>query len=104
MGPKQKLESELRASTFYVWLCELLDQQLAIPADDVYDAGVAMPGEEHENEHDKHAVKMRKRRTCILIGHGEFMCLVLQRIVTGFGHAVKNIGIPGLCSFQHRNH
>ncbi len=101
---ERKLEElELPDSTIYVWLCELLDQHLSIPANNVYDAGVAMPGKEHENEHDKHAVKMRKGRTCILIGHGDFMSLVLQRIITGFGHAVETAGIPHRTAFVRFN-
>jgi broad specificity phosphatase PhoE/ribosomal protein S18 acetylase RimI-like enzyme len=103
IGAETREESEFRASTFFLWLCEHLDQQLATPADDVYDAGVAMPGEEDEKEHDKHATRLRKRRTCLLIGHGDFMSLVLKRIVTGFGHAVENEGIPHRSAFVHFN-
>ena len=102
-GAETREQAEFRASTFFLWLCEHLDQQLATPADDVYDAGVAMPGEEHEKEHDKHSTKLRKRRTCLLVGHGDFMSLLLKRIVTGFGHVVENDGIPHRSAFVHFN-
>ena len=62
--------------------------------EDVFDAGVAVPGEENENEHDKFVPRQRRRRTALLIGHGDFMSLVLKRIMAGFGHSVENEGIP----------
>jgi hypothetical protein len=101
-GFETRLESETRASKFYVWLCEFLDQQLKLGGtaqedstvcdndndDDVFDAGVSIPGEEHEEEHDKFSTRHRRRRTTILVGHGDFMALVLKRIICGFGHYV----------------
>lgn len=97
-GAETRAESEARAAKFYIWLCEHLDQQLYTTTladnEDVFDAGVALPEEEHECEHDLHSPKTRRRRTTLLIGHGDFMSLVLKRIVAGFGHAVEVEGIP----------
>jgi broad specificity phosphatase PhoE len=104
-GAETRAESEIRASKFYLWLCEHLDQQLqnGDAMDGVFDAGVAVPGEEREDEHDKHAPRQRRRRTALLLGHGDFMSLVLKRIVAGFGHAVENEGIPHRSAFAHFN-
>jgi len=113
-GAETREESEFRAATFFLWLCEHLDQQLATPADDVYDAGVMPTLGEQDTATTEHtedgcttpqevAIKVRKRRTCLLIGHGDFMSLVLKRIVTGFGHAVENEGIPHRSAFVHFN-
>ena len=105
-GPETRAESERRAAKFYVWLCEHLDQQLALPhhcTPGIFDAGVSIPGEEKENEHDKHAPKLRRRHTQLLVGHGDFMSLVLKRIVAGFGHAVESPGIPHRSAFVHCN-
>lgn len=104
-----RAESEIRASKFYTWFCDYLDQQLLLSSsdeqcdDDIFDAGVCVVGEEHEDEHDIHTVRMRRRRTAILIGHGDFMSLLLQRIVAGFGHSVENTGIPHRSAFVHWN-
>ncbi len=98
VGAETRSQSEARAAKFYTWLCEHLDEQLygsdAETNDDVFDAGVALPEEEHECEHDLFTPKTRKRRTTLLIGHGDFMSLVLKRIVAGFGHVVETEGIP----------
>lgn len=93
-GAETRAQSEARAAKFYVWLCEHLDQQLETLGEDIFDAGVALPEEEHECEFDLHSPKTRRRRTTLLIGHGDFMSLVLKRIVAGFGHAVEVEGIP----------
>jgi broad specificity phosphatase PhoE len=107
-GAETRAESEARASKFYLWLCEHLDQQLLEhdPVDgpnDLFDAGVAIPGEEGENEHDKQAPRQRRRRVALLIGHGDFMSLLLKRIVAGFGHYVETTGIPHRSAFTHYN-
>mmetsp|Transcript_8681 Transcript_8681/g.12796 ORF Transcript_8681/g.12796 Transcript_8681/m.12796 type:complete len:521 (+) Transcript_8681:30-1592(+) len=109
-GPETRKESEERAAKFYVWLCEYLDNQLSSTfdsddqeEDDVFDAGVSIPGEEHEREHDKFSPRKRRRRTAILIGHGDFMSLLLKRIIAGFGHMVENEGIPHRTAFVHFN-
>lgn len=102
-GAETRAESEVRAAKFFLWLCEYLDQELLSTEADVFDAGVAVKGEEDENEHDKHAVRQRRRRTHLLVGHGDFMSLVLKRVVAGFGHAVESEGIPHRSAFAHFN-
>ena len=117
-GAETRAASETRAAKFYLWLCEYLDAQLILAQqqqqhgggddpfsseDDLFDAGVAMPGEEHEDEHDKYAPRQRKRRTALLMGHGDFMSLVLKRIVAGFGHYVEATGVPHRSAFTHFN-
>jgi hypothetical protein len=97
--------SEMRATKFFLWLCGYLDAQLLqLQRDqqnddtncniDLFDAGVQVQGEEHENEHDKHSPRIRRRRTALIIGHGDFMSLVVKRIISGFGHYVETDGIP----------
>ena len=106
-GAETRVASEERAAKFYLWLLEYLDEQLRSRGDDVhqdvFDAGVSVPGEEDEDEHDKLAHRKRKRRTCLLIGHGDFMSLVLKRIVSGFGHFVEQKGYPHRSAFVHFN-
>ena len=104
-GEETRPQSEERAAKFYLWLCEYLDNQLEKHEehDDVFDAGVAIPGEEKEDEHNKTESRLRKRRTCILMGHGDFMSLVLKRIVSGYGHFVEQQGTPHRSAFVHVN-
>lgn len=107
-GAETRKESEARAAKFYLWLCEHLDQQLAEHngtdgPDDLFDAGVAIPGEEDENEHDKLSPRKRRRRMAFLIGHGDFMSLLLKRIIAGFGHCVESEGIPHRSAMIHYN-
>lgn len=106
-GPETRPESEERAARFYVWMMEWLDQQLIEAEEqevhDVYDAGVTLPGEEHEQCHNKFERRTRKRRTAIFIGHGDFMSLVLKRIAAGFGHAVEKESVPHRSAFVHHN-
>lgn len=102
-GPETREEAEQRAARFYLWLLEELDQELLSPSHDVFDAGVAVPGEEAENEHDKTAPRVRRRRTTLLIGHGDFMSLVLKRLVAGFGHVIEAQGVPHRSAFVHFN-
>ena len=87
-APETRSQSESRAAKFYFWLCEHLDKQLESDDHDVFDAGVTLPSEKNEKEFDKMSPRKRKRRTAILIGHGDFMSLLLKRIVAGFGHSV----------------
>lgn len=93
-GAETRAEAETRAAKFFLWLCEYLDCELKSQEEDVFDAGVAVDGEEGECEHDKASPRQRRRRTTLLIGHGDFMGLVLKRIVAGFGHYVENEGVP----------
>ena len=97
-GPETRQHSEHRASMFYLWLSEYLDGQLAVKDYDLFDAGVSIEGEEHEDENDKHAKRIRRRRTVLMVGHGDFMSLVLKRVVAGYGHSVETEGIT------HRKH
>ncbi len=114
-GPETRSESEQRAVAFYTWLCDYLDLQLQSGEndgghgddddhhEDIFDAGVALPTETHEIEHDRHSPRQRRRRTILCIGHGDFMSLVLKRIVAGFGHSIENEGIPHRSGFVHYN-
>jgi broad specificity phosphatase PhoE len=92
-------ESEVRAAKFYLWLCEYLDQQLATSANDLFDAGA----EESHIQRGDSLHNSKKRRTALLVGHGDFMSLVLKRVVAGFGHYVENEGIPHRSAFVHFN-
>lgn len=96
-----------RAAKFYVWMQEYLDQQLREVEEqevhDIFDAGVTLPGEEDEKCHDRHQPRTRRRRTAIFVGHGDFMSLVLKRIVAGFGHAVEKEAVPHRSAFVHYN-
>lgn len=100
-----RAESEKRASAFYAWFCDYLDIQFdaAQLDDDIYDAGVMLPDEARELDYEKFSPKQRKRRTVLCIGHGDFMSLVLKRIVTGFGHFVEHTGNPHRSAFVHYN-
>lgn len=102
-GPETRAESEVRAAKFYTWLCEHLDQQLKSQDTDIFDAGVKVPGEEKECEHDKFAPRIRRRRKTLLIGHADFMSLVLKRVVAGFGHFVETDGVHHRSAFVHFN-
>ena len=88
-------------------MMEWLDQQLIEAEEqevnDVYDGGVTLPGEEHEQCHNKMERRKRRRRTAIFIGHGDFMSLVLKRIAAGFGHAVEKEAVPHRSAFVHHN-
>ena len=70
---------------------------------DLFDAGILVEGEEQEDEHNKHAQRIRRRRTVLAIGHGDFMSSVLKRIVSGFGHSVETSGMPHRSAFTHYN-
>jgi broad specificity phosphatase PhoE/N-acetylglutamate synthase-like GNAT family acetyltransferase len=104
-GPETRAQSEIRAAAFYMWLCDYLDLQLQShnDEDDVFDAGVALDEEKNEHWSDKLSPRLRRRRTAVLVGHGDFMSLVLKRIVAGFGHHVENDGIPHRSAFTHVN-
>lgn len=93
-GPETRALSEARASKFYLWFNEYLDGQLAVKDHDLFDAGVSIEGEEDEDENDKHSKRIRRRRTALLIGHGDFMSLVMKRLIAGYGHSVEHEGIP----------
>ena len=113
-GPEHRFQAEERASAFYTWLCEYLDEQLMQPPPtttatnpkshhDIYDAGVSLPEEKHEICHDKMSHKNRKRRTVVLVGHGDFMSLCLKRMTAAFGYSVENHNVPHRTAFIHYN-
>lgn len=90
-GSETRAQAEERAAKFYLWLCEHLDEQLADREHPgIFDGGVA-------------AHAGRQRKTQLLIGHGDFMSLVLKRVIAGFGHAVETPGIPHQSAFVHWN-
>jgi phosphohistidine phosphatase SixA len=110
-APETRAESEQRAAKFYLWLVEHLDPQLEDSVD-VFDAGVhheleedASSGGQGDTQSTTTTLRKprHKRRTALLAGHGDFMSLVLKRIVAGFGHAVENEGIPHRSAFVHVN-
>ena len=89
-GPETRPESEERAAKFYLWLCEYLEEQLAEAshAADVFDAGVdGAP---------------LLRRTVILVGHGDFMALLLKRIIA-VGYTHEREGVTHRSAFVHWN-
>jgi broad specificity phosphatase PhoE len=112
-GPETRSESEGRSAAFYTWLCEYLDEQLIqsntnapnnnASHEDIYDAGVSLPEESHEIDHDKLSKKIRRRRTVILVGHGDFMSLCLKRIISGFGFVTEHFGVPHRTAITHFN-
>ena len=102
-GAETRAESEVRASKFYLWFCEYLESQLATKDHDLFDAGVQIEGEENEDEHDKHAKRIRRRRTALLVGHGDFMSLVMKRLSAGYGHMIENEGVSHRSAFIHFN-
>ena len=106
-GPETRHESEQRAARFYVWMMEFLDEQLmeaeTSEVNDIFDAGVTLPGEENDKCHDPFQPRARKRRTAVFCGHGDFMSLVLKRIVAGFGHSIEKKEVSHRAAFVHFN-
>eukprot|EP01083_Nonionella_stella_P094030 263742_1 len=102
-GAEDRAGSEVRASAFYTWLLDYLDVQLQEKSTDLYDAGVALAEEADELEHDKISPRQRKRRTVVLVGHGDFMSLVLKRIVAGFSYSIEHHDVPHRSAFVHYN-
>lgn len=104
-GAETRAQSEERAAKFYLWLCHTLDGELseAETVPDIFDAGVRIEGEEEENDFDFFQSRLRRRRTYVLVGHGDFMSLVLKRIMSGFGHSIEHDGIPHRSAFVHHN-
>jgi len=102
-GPENRADAEQRAAKYCLWLSEYLDEQLSQKDKDLFDAGILMEGEDKEDEHDRHEKRIRRRRTALAIGHGDFMSSVLKRIVSGFGHMVETEGIPHRSAFAHFN-
>jgi broad specificity phosphatase PhoE/GNAT superfamily N-acetyltransferase len=101
-GPETREQSEERSAKFYLWLCDFLDAQIASKDDDVFDAGAPHP-DDYDNHNGTLPIRIRQRRTCVLVGHGDFMGLLLKRIVAGFGHAVETVGVNHRSAFVHFN-
>lgn len=116
-GPETRAESEIRAAKFYTWICHHLDYELNRSSseqesddtcveennNDIFDASVTREGEEHENEYDKMSARRRKRRQVLLVGHGDFMSLVLKRVVSGFGYSIEKENTPHRAAMIHFN-
>ena len=102
-GAETRAQAETRAAKFYLWLCHALDVALstAPTASDIFDAGVRIAGEEEEVDFDYFAPRLRRRRTYLLVGHGDFMSLVLKRIMAGYGYAIEHEGIPHRSAMVH---
>lgn len=83
-GTESRAQAQRRASKFYVWLCEHLDAQL-------------------EQGSQRDATLETERSVHVLIGHGDFMGLLLQRIVASFGYAEETVGVPHRAGFVHWN-
>mmetsp|Transcript_20185 Transcript_20185/g.45741 ORF Transcript_20185/g.45741 Transcript_20185/m.45741 type:complete len:518 (-) Transcript_20185:63-1616(-) len=81
---------EVRSAHFYHWLVDFLDlMQLDL---------------ENDNEGritDKS--KQSKKRTVVLVGHGDFMGRTLRRAVVGFGHMIENERRYHRAGFVHYN-
>ena len=71
--------------------------------------GFLFPGEDLEDEHDRFRPRLRRRRTVLAIGHGDFMSVVLKRLVGGYvgcgrgGRLVEQSGLPHRTAFAHYN-
>jgi broad specificity phosphatase PhoE len=112
-GAETRAQSEERAAKFFLWLCHTLDGEISDAsqgataegkeAKDIFDAGVRLPGEEDEMDADYFQPRLRRRRTYLLMGHGDFMSLVLKRIMAGYGYAVEHDGIPHRSAMVHHN-
>jgi hypothetical protein len=94
-GPESRGAAEQRAATFYLWLCEFLNQQLAMAC--CKDTTAAVETQPQSRS------KRPARKQVVLVGHGDFMSMILQRIVSGFGHAVEHSGVPHRSAFVHSN-
>lgn len=81
-GPETRESSEERATRFYMWFCNYLDEQLILLGQD---------REKQENA------------LIACVGHGDFMSLVLKRIVASYGHATERTGTTHRSSFVHSN-
>jgi len=102
-GAETRQLAERRAAKFYLWLCHTLDDELSHHerTDDIFDAGVQIDGEEREVEFDYFEPRLRRRRTYLLVGHGDFMSLVLKRVMAGYGYAMEYEGAPHRSAMVH---
>ena len=119
-GHESRIDGEARAAKYCLWLSDYLDSLMyddkcvddnenATANDDLFDVGLLLPGEDLEDEHDKFSKRMRRRRTVLAIGHGDFMSVVLKRLVGGYvgcgrgGRLVEQTGRQHRTVFAHYN-
>ncbi|MGK3753290.1 MAG: phosphohistidine phosphatase SixA [Bacillariaceae sp.] len=112
-GHESRIDAEARSAKYCLWLSEYLDNLMFSPStnknddDDLFDVACLLPGEEKEDQHDKFLPILRRRRTVLAIGHGDFMSVVLKRLVGGYvgngGRVVERLGLPHRTAFAHYN-
>lgn len=120
-GPESRIDGEARAAKYCLWLSDYLDSLMYnenvtenyshddVMIDDLFDVGFLFPGEDLEDENNKFSKRMRRRRTVLAIGHGDFMSVVLKRLVGGYvgcgrgGRLVEQTGLPHRTAFAHYN-
>mmetsp|Transcript_7429 Transcript_7429/g.21616 ORF Transcript_7429/g.21616 Transcript_7429/m.21616 type:complete len:409 (+) Transcript_7429:133-1359(+) len=134
-GHESRVEGEARAAKYCLWLTDYLDSLMYDESeendsdsnsnsiddddnnnnnnngssDDLFDVGFLLPGEELEDQHDKFVQRQRRRRTVLAVGHGDFMSVVLKRLVGGYigcgrgGRVVEQSGKPHRTAFAHYN-
>eukprot|EP00536_Pseudo-nitzschia_multiseries_P002893 jgi/Psemu1/184628/e_gw1.41.163.1 len=112
-GHESRIDAEARAAKYCLWLTDYLDSLINIcnndSSGDLFDVGFLLPGEELEDQHDKFVKRQRRRRTVLAVGHGDFMSVVLKRLVGGYvgcglgGRMVEQSGKPHRTAFAHYN-
>jgi len=118
-GHESLIDAEARAAKYCLWLSDYLDGLMYnynssncnedATNDDLFDVGFLLPGEDLEDENDKFSKRMRRRRTVLSIGHGNFMSVVLKRLVGSYvgcgqgGRLVEQSGLPHRTAFAHYN-
>jgi len=115
-GHESRVDAEARAAKYCLWLTEYLDglmyehnEEETEIDEDLFDVGFLLPGEDLEDEHDRFIQRLRRRRTVLAIGHGDFMSVVLKRLVGGYvgcgqgGRLVEQSGLPHRTAFAHYN-
>jgi phosphohistidine phosphatase SixA len=102
-GPETRTESEQRATKFYMWLCDYLDTQLYGTKQHHHATTCHQNTATVSPTTTTTTTTTPKRHVQLLMGHGDFMSLLLQRIVSGFGHTVETMGIPHRTAFVHYN-
>jgi hypothetical protein len=106
-GHESRVDAEARAAKYCLWLSDYLDSLMYDESnganEDLFDVCFLLPGEKEEDEQDKFSKRMRRRRTVLAIGHGDFMAVVLKRLVgayVGCGKGGRLVEQPG--RFSHR--
>lgn len=108
-GHETRIDGEASAPKYCLCLSDTLDSLMynvksinnnedTTTNDNLFDVGLMLPGEELEDEYNKFSKRMRRRRTMLAIGHGDFMSIVLKRLVGGYvgcgrgGRLVEQLG------------